>query len=89
MIPSEFPTFHDILLHFQTQHFRQVRRASLSEWQLGHQKLIQGYYQQPTLRDDLFSPIFFSICSLSLVSISSSFSTILSITSYLSSGICT
>ena len=28
MTPSGFPVFHDILLHFQTQHFRQVRRAS-------------------------------------------------------------
>ena len=41
---------------------------------------------QPSL---LFRPIFFSICSLSFVSISSSFSTMLSSTSYFSSGIVT
>ena len=27
MLPSRSPVFHDILLHIQTQHFRQVDRA--------------------------------------------------------------
>ena len=39
MTPSEFPVFHDILLHFQTQHFQQVKAASLSESQRDLQRL--------------------------------------------------
>ena len=30
MTPSASPVFHDILLHFQTQHFRKVKRACLA-----------------------------------------------------------
>ena len=51
MTPSVFLTFHDIVFHFQTPHFRKVRRVSLSVSVQDLQRHRQECHQQRTLRE--------------------------------------